>query len=176
MTGPHCHLVVMGVSGTGKSTVARGLASTFGLALAEADDFHPLANIEKMRAGTPLDDDDRRPWLEALADWTRARHDEDAATVVTCSALRRSYRDVLRSAVPDEPTLFMHLVAGREVLRERMERREGHFMSASLLDSQLATLEPLDAEEDGVVVDNDGSAEDTLRAAVAWVEDQLRRG
>ncbi len=168
----HCHVVVMGVSGTGKTTVGAALAQWFGLELAEGDAFHPPANIEKMRAGVPLDDDDRRPWLEALADWTRERHEAKASTVVACSALKRSYRDILRSGVPDEPTLFVHLVGTPEVLRDRMSHRD-HFMPASLLDSQFAALEPLEPDEDGVVIDNDPPAEEVVGAALAWLEPRL---
>lgn len=168
----HCHVVVMGVSGTGKTTIGQALADEFGLRLAEGDAFHPQANIEKMSAGIPLDDDDRRPWLEALAAWTREQHEQGVATVVACSALKRSYRDILRSGVPGEPTLFVHLTGTTEVLRDRMAKRQ-HFMPASLLDSQLATLEPLQPDEDGVVVDNDPPVEEVTAASVGWLRERL---
>jgi gluconokinase len=147
---PRQVLVVMGVSGSGKTTVARQLAERLGWAFAEADDFHPPANIAKMEAGTPLVDADRWPWLEAIRDWAceRAAAGEDA--VVTCSALRRAYRDVLRGA--SARVRFVHLEGTRALLEERVGHRTGHFMPASLLDSQLATLEPLGDDEDGVVV------------------------
>lgn len=164
MTG-HLHVVVMGVSGTGKSTVAQGVAAALNLLVAEGDDFHPPANIAKMSAGVPLDDDDRRPWLTALAGWTGERHAEGTSTVVTCSALKRSYRDILRSGVP-ESTLFVHLVGSREVLERRMTRR-AHFMPVSLLDSQLATLQPLEPDEDGLVVDTDQPVGAVVDAVVA---------
>lgn len=170
--GGHCHVVVMGVSGTGKTTIGQALADAFGLELAEGDAFHPQANIDKMSAGIPLDDDDRRPWLEALAAWTRQRHEQGVSTVVACSALKRSYRDILRSGVPDEPTLFVHLTGTPEVLQERMASRQ-HFMPASLLDSQLATLEPLGPGEDGVEIDNDPPVEVVTAEAVSWVRSRL---
>jgi gluconokinase len=164
MTG-HLHVIVMGVSGTGKSTVAQGISDALGLQVAEGDDFHPPANIAKMSAGVPLDDDDRRPWLTALATWTGERHAEGTSTVVTCSALKRSYRDILRSGVP-EPTVFVHLVGSRAVLEERMSSR-AHFMPVSLLDSQLATLEALDPDEDGLVVDTDQPVADVVATVVS---------
>lgn len=165
--GAHRHVVVMGVSGTGKSTVARALAAELGLVLTEGDDHHPPANVAKMSAGTPLTDDDRAPWLADLATWTARHHEAGTATVLTCSALRRTYRDVLRGAVP-EPTVFVHLVGSRAVLVERMERRE-HFMPSSLLDSQFATLEPLEADEAGGVVDTDLPVERVVADAVRLV-------
>lgn len=168
MTGArHHHVVVMGVSGTGKSTVAQALAAELGLELTEGDDHHPASNVAKMRAGTALTDEDRAPWLADLADWTTRQHDVGAATVLTCSALRRAYRDVLRGAVP-EPTVFVHLVGTRAVLVDRMDRRE-HFMPASLLDSQFATLEQLDPDEAGGVVDTDLALDRVVTDAVALV-------
>ncbi|WP_203338119.1 gluconokinase [Nocardioides limicola] len=158
----------MGVSGTGKSTVAQGLAATLGLVLAEGDDFHPDANIEKMSAGIPLTDSDRLPWLRALAEWTAARDAEGVSTVLTCSALRVPYRDILRSATPGRPTYFVHLVGSPDVLSSRMESRE-HFMPTSLLESQIATLESLRDDEDGLVVDVDAPLEQVTARAVAWL-------
>ena len=134
------HLVFMGVSGTGKSAVAAPVAARLGCEFAEGDDFHPAANVEKMREGTPLTDEDRWPWLRSLADWTAARAARGTPTAVACSALRRAYRDVLREGAPD--TVFVHLAGDRDLIREWMGRRE-HFMPLALLDSQLATLEPL---------------------------------
>ncbi|MDP3892840.1 gluconokinase [Nocardioides sp.] len=165
------HVVVMGTAGTGKSTVAQRLAAELGLVLAEGDDFHPADNITKMSAGIPLDDADREPWLRSLAVWTAQQHAAGRATVVTCSALRETYRDVLRTGVPDGPTRFVHLEAPREVLVARMTGRD-HFMPASLLDSQLDTLEPLAAHEDGIVVDVSAPVDEVVARALAW----LRRG
>lgn len=144
-------MVVLGVSGAGKSTVARLLAARLGVPFAEADDLHPPGNIRKMASGVPLDDEDRRAWLETVG----RRLGDHAATgsggVVACSALRRRYRDVLRSACPS--ALFVHLTAHRDVLAARLHDRTGHFMPESLLDSQLATLEPLRPDERGVTLD-----------------------
>jgi gluconokinase len=141
-------VVVMGVSGSGKTTVAELMAARLGWQLAEADDFHPPANKKKMAAGIPLTDDDRQPWLRALRDFIDA---SPRSTVITCSALKRSYRDLLRSAHADVE--FLHLHGDPELIRRRMATRRGHFMPTSLLESQLATLEPLQPGEPGVVVD-----------------------
>jgi gluconokinase len=145
-------LVVMGVAGCGKSTVAELLADRLGWPLGEADDWHPAANVAAMTAGTALTDADRAPWLLAVRDWIDA---QDGDCVLTCSALRRSYRDVLRTAAAR--VRFVHLAGSREQLAERLAARTGHFMPPALLDSQLATLEPLGADEDGVVVPVDGT-------------------
>ena len=146
------HLVVMGVSGTGKTTVGSALAARLSMPFVEGDRLHPEANIAKMSAGVPLDDDDRRPWLQRLGA-ELARYDEAGQRVVlTCSALKRGYRDLLRSDVPQGSVFFVHLAASFDVLRARMEARR-HFMPASLLQSQLDTLEPLGPDEDGAVFD-----------------------
>ena len=151
------HIVVMGVSGAGKTTVARGVAELTGLAFAEADEFHSEANVTRMRAGIPLDDDARWPWLRALADWMTDRHREGTSTVLTCSALKRSYRDLLRQGPPG--VFFVHLDGPTEVIRERMSTRTHEYMPPSLLDSQTATLEPLRPEEPGIVVDLQSTSE-----------------
>ncbi len=145
------HLVVIGVAGSGKTTVARELAQRLGCPFADADDFHPPANVAKMSAGIPLSDEDRWPWLDAIAAWIRARTAAGETAVVTCSALRRAYRDVLRAASPD--VRFVHLAGPRELLSARIGGRRGHFMAASMLDSQLAILEPLAPGEPGITVD-----------------------
>lgn len=142
----------MGVSGTGKTTVATELADRLGSQFIEGDSLHPPANIAKMSAGTPLDDDDRRPWLEVLGSLLAFHHDEGLSSVLTCSALKRSYRDVLRAGLPAESVFFAHLAAPFPVLLSRMEARE-HFMPASLLQSQFDTLEPLGPDERGAVFD-----------------------
>jgi gluconokinase len=149
VTGPS-HVVVMGVSGCGKSAVAGRLATQLGWAFGEGDDHHPPANVTKMTAGQPLTDEDRRPWLESLVAWTRERDDEGVSTVLSCSALRRRYRDVLREADPE--TFFVHLHADLAVLAERMRGR-AHFMPVALLESQFAALEPLGDGELGVQID-----------------------
>lgn len=141
------HLVVMGVSGTGKSTAALLLAERLGRPMVEGDDLHPAANVEAMRAGRALTDADRGPWLRAIRDAMSAA---GGPTVVTCSSLRRSYRDLLRTA--HGRVRFVHLVVPPEELQRRLAVRTGHFMPATLLASQLATLEPLGPDEDGVDV------------------------
>jgi gluconokinase len=142
-------VVVMGVSGSGKTTVGAALAQRLRVPFADADDFHPAANIAKMSAGIPLDDDDRRPWLEAIAAWLLA-HDP-AGGVASCSALKRSYRDILRTG--STRTFFLHLHGERDVLARRVAARPAHFMPAALIDSQFATLEPLEDDELGAVLD-----------------------
>lgn len=144
-------LVVMGVSGSGKSTVGAALAQRLGVPFEDADDLHPPANIAKMSAGIPLDDDDRHPWLETIGAWLAA-HDGQGG-VVSCSALKRAYRDQLRAHAAR--AVFVHLHGTREVIARRQASRPGHFMPASLLDSQFDTLEPLGEDEAGVVIDVD---------------------
>ena len=159
-------VVVMGVSGSGKTTVGERLAARLGVEYGEADDFHPQSNKDKMRAGVPLDDRDRGPWLEAVACWLAER--SRLGAVATCSALRRRYRDRLRERAPD--AVFLHLRAPREVLSERMATRRGHFMPATLLESQLQTLEPLEPDERGLEVDNTAPPEEIVDQFVAWWE------
>jgi len=144
------HVVVMGVAGSGKTTLAVELTRRLGWPYAEADDFHPPANVAKMAAGVPLTDEDRWPWLEAIRDWLTAQARAGRSTVVTCSALRLAYRDVLRQA--EGRVRFVHLTADPALLSARLARRSGHFMPATLLVSQLATLESLVPGEDGVVI------------------------
>jgi gluconokinase len=147
----------MGVSGSGKSTVADGLVKRLGWKFAEGDDFHPTANVEKMRAGHPLDDDDRWPWLRRLADWIGEHERAGESVVVTCSALKRTYRDLLCEGHPS--VWFAHVTADAALIRERMERRSGHYMPVSLLDSQLALLEPLGDDEPGASISGAGTPE-----------------
>lgn len=149
--GPSCDaVVVMGVSGCGKSTVGAALAQRVGWRHLDADDFHPQHNVDKMRAGTPLTDADRMPWLERLRDELDRRAAVGDPVVLACSALRRSYRDVLcRSACA---VGFVHLEAEREELAERLAGRNGHFFPAALIDSQLATLETPETDEHALLV------------------------
>ncbi len=144
----------MGVSGTGKTTVARALADRLGWEFLEGDDLHPRANVEAMAAGTPLTDADRRPWLEAIGRWVDERAATGAGAVVTCSALRSSYRDLLRTGRP--ALTFCHLTLDPAAVERRMALRTGHFMPPSLLPSQLAMLEPLAPDEPGIAVSADG--------------------
>jgi gluconokinase len=157
-------VVVMGVAGTGKTTIGPLLAARLGVPYAEGDDFHPQANIDKMSAGSPLDDSDRWPWLDAIGQWAHGR--AGLGGVVSSSALKRSYRDRLRAAAPG--VVFVHLTGDRKLIEERMTQRQGHFMPTALLDSQFATLEPLGPDEAGVAVDVAGSPQEiTERAAKA---------
>ena len=153
-------LVVMGVSGSGKSTVADGLVKRLGWDFAEGDDFHPAANVEKMRSGQALDDDDRWPWLRSLADWIGAHERAGTSAVVTCSALKRSYRDLLRDGHPS--VWFAHVTVDADLLRKRVEQRTGHYMPSSLLESQLATLEPLQSDEPGASISGAGAPADVV--------------
>lgn len=162
-------VVVMGVSGTGKSTVAMLLSETLEIDFVEGDSYHPDANIEKMSAGEALSDEDRRPWLRRLSGVAGDSLSAGRSLVLTCSALKRSYRDVLRSGVPEGRTYFVHLDADVEVLSERMAQRTKHFMPTSLLVSQIDTLEPLGADERGVVVDVSPPVSDVAAAALEAV-------
>jgi gluconokinase len=161
MNTPHV-VVVMGVAGTGKTTIGPLLAARLGVPYAEGDDFHPPANIAKMSAGTPLTDEDRGPWLDAIGDWAQGR--SGLGGVVSCSALKRAYRDRLRAAAPG--VVFVHLTGDRSLIEDRMSQRQGHFMPTALLDSQFATLQPLGPGEAGVAVDVTGRPEEITERAV----------
>jgi gluconokinase len=144
-------LVFMGVSGCGKTTVAAILAGRLGWPFEEGDALHPQANVEKMAAGHPLTDEDRAPWLEKVARWVEERLDAGENGIITCSALKRSYRDVInrrRSGV-----LFVYLAGSRETIGARLAVRHGHFMPSSLLDSQFADLEEPTSDEPAIRVD-----------------------
>ncbi|WP_435058865.1 gluconokinase [Streptomyces sp. bgisy060] len=156
-------VVVMGVAGTGKTTVGPLVAKALALPYAEGDDFHPAANVAKMSAGVPLDDADRGPWLDAIGEWAQRR--AGLGGVVSSSALKRIYRDRLRAAAPG--VVFLHLTGDRELIEERMAARKGHFMPAALLDSQFAVLQPLQDDEAGVAVDVTGTPEEIGARAVA---------
>jgi gluconokinase len=158
-------VVVMGVSGSGKTTVAKELARRLGREYVEGDDFHPAGNVEKMRAGIPLTDEDRGPWLQSLADWIGENERTGRPVVLTCSALKRSYRDLLRAGHPS--VRFVHVSADAQLLRERVAQRTNHYMPASLLDSQLAALEPLQPDEPGVTVSAAGSPDAVVDEALA---------
>lgn len=155
-------IVVMGVSGSGKSTVGMALAQRLRVPFAEADDFHSPANIAKMTAGEPLEDADRYPWLEAIGEWL-AKHPGGA--VASCSALKRKYRDQLRRRCADLE--FVHLAGARQVIANRQVARSGHFMPTSLLASQFATLEPLGPDERGVTIDVDQSVDSVVETYLA---------
>lgn len=161
-------LVVMGVSGTGKSTVARLLAGHLGWPLQEGDDLHPGANVDKMEQGVPLTDDDRWPWLDRVGQWIDEQGRQGEPGIITCSALKRSYRDRLRR--PN--VVFVYLAGTRDGISRRMAARSGHFMPLSLLDSQLATLEPPGPDEQVITVALGG----TPQEEVAVVLRELGRG
>ena len=151
-------IVVMGVSGAGKSVVGSALAAGLGAAFTDADSLHPKANVEKMRAGIPLNDADRQPWLGLVG--AKLADAGPQGMVVACSALKRGYRDAIRSKAPE--TQFILLDVDVPVLRERLLQRPGHFMPASLLASQLETLEPLEADEAGLVITAEKGIEETV--------------
>ena len=155
---PPTVLVVMGVSGTGKSTVAGLLAGHLGWPLEEGDDLHPEANVEKMEQGIPLTDDDRWPWLDRVGAWIDEQGVQNEPGIVTCSALKRAYRDRLRR--PN--VVFVYLAGSRETIRRRMAKRMGHFMPLSLLDSQLDTLEPPGPDEQVITVELGGTPQDEV--------------
>ncbi|MHC1478731.1 gluconokinase [Frateuria aurantia] len=157
--------VVMGVSGSGKSTIGQALAEALQLPFCEGDSLHPAANIAKMSAGHPLTDEDRWPWLDLIADWIRTQLQSGHGGVVSCSALRRCYRDRLRQA---GQVRFVYLDISREVLQQRLQGRH-HFMPAALLDSQLQTLEPPSADEAPVVVEGDLDLPTTLQLALRQI-------
>jgi gluconokinase len=163
VSDPRPLLVVMGVSGAGKSTVGPLLAAALGVPFADGDAFHPPANVAKMSAGTPLTDEDRWPWLAAIAGWLGAR--EAAGGVVACSALRRAYRDRLR--VGAAGLRFVHLAGDRALIGARQAARPGHFMPASLIDSQFAALEDPAGEADVVTVSVVPPPEAVVRAVLA---------
>lgn len=159
-------IVVMGVSGSGKSTAASAIAGALRRAYLDADDLHPAENIDKLRAGVALTDADRASWLDAVAGWI----DTNPPSVVACSALRRAYRDRLRAA--RTPVWFLHLDPPVEVLATRLSRRRGHFMPASQLPDQIATLEPLEPGEPGLRVVGAAEVDDLLaRTAAARTPD-----
>ena len=155
-------VVVMGVSGSGKTTVGAALAQRLRVPFADADDFHPEANSAKMSAGIPLTDDDRGPWLATIASWL-GEH-ATSGGVASCSALKRAYRDVLAAAAPQ--VFFVHLHGDPDVIAARVAGRPGHFMPAALVESQFATLEPLEPGEHGAVLDVDQPVDDLVGQSV----------
>lgn len=157
--------IVMGVSGCGKTTVAKGIAAQFGWRLLEGDTLHPPANIAKMSAGRPLDDADRAPWLVAIAAQIDAWREDGVSGVVACSALKRAYRDVLIGARQD--VALVYLQGSQALIAERMAARKGHFMPFGLLDSQFAALEEPGPDEHPIVCPITGTPEEVIAIAVA---------
>jgi len=156
----------MGVSGSGKSTVGAALARRLRVPFADADAFHPAANIAKMTVGKPLTDDDRYPWLEAVGQWLA---DHDDGGVMCCSALKRSYRDRLRSHCPRIE--FLHLTGSPELIARRQAGRRGHFMPSALMDSQFDTLEPLAPDEHGIALDVGAGVADIVQRFMAYLDE-----
>jgi gluconokinase len=180
-TGPAAHkgvasttIVLIGVAGCGKSTVMGALAKRLGWATAEGDDFHSPQNVAKMRSGRPLTDDDREPWLRSLAAWIGEREGPDSGpdqnAIVTCSALKRAYRDLLRDGHPS--VLFVHLVVPAVELDARLRERPGHFMPPALLASQLEILEPLGPDEPGRMVPASGALDEIVAEIMAMIESE----
>jgi gluconokinase len=158
-------LVVMGVSGSGKTTVGQALAQSLGLPFADGDELHSPANVAKMAAGIPLTDEDRLPWLKAVGGWLA---DHPDGGVIGCSALKRAYRDLIREYAPD--AWFVHLDGSPEVVRRRVSERPGHFMPESLVTSQFEALEPLGPDEAGTVLDLDLPVEELVEAYLLSAE------
>jgi carbohydrate kinase (thermoresistant glucokinase family) len=160
-----CVLILMGVSGTGKTAVAEALVARLHWTFQEGDEMHPPENVAKMHDGTPLTDADRWPWLDRIAAWIDARLTAGENGIVTCSALKRAYRDRLIGARQGVRLVYLH--GSRELLAARLAARKGHFFPAKLLDSQLATLEPPGADEDAISLDVAASPDELARQAIA---------
>ncbi len=158
-------VVVMGVSGSGKTTIGTLVAHELGVEFIDGDSLHPIENVQKMASGTPLNDDDRWPWLEIVGQRLHEHGQQQQGLVIACSALKRVYRERIRSQAPG--ALFLHLDGSLEVLTGRLEGRSGHFMPPTLLQSQLDTLEPLEVEEGGYKLNIDQPVEDMVNEAVS---------
>jgi gluconokinase len=152
--------LVMGVSGSGKSTIAKGLAERLGISFMEADDYHPAANIEKMRASIPLTDEDRRPWIDALCAALVKITGEGQRVALACSALHKRYREELRGAVP--ANMLIYLKGSESLIIQRVAARQGHFMPVTLLDSQFAALEEPTPDENPIIISIEGTPVETL--------------
>ena len=163
-------IVVMGVSGAGKTSAAEEITRQLGWDYIEGDDLHPAANVAKMAAGTPLDDDDRWPWLRRIAEVIGEHEAAGTSLIVTCSALKRTYRDLLREGHPS--VWFAHVDVPREVLVARLAARKGHYMPPSLLDSQLETLERLGEDEPGDVIAGNGPLDATVATVLADLREE----
>ena len=165
-------VVVMGVSGCGKSTVGRALAATLGVHYVEGDELHPPANVQRMAAGIPLTDADRHGWLVDVGQQLANATAQQRGVVVACSALKRSYRDLLRAAAPD--LRLVHLQGDEARIAERLATRQGHYMPASLLHSQLQTLQPPEADEAALVLDIQAPADQLAAQAAHWLKNTLK--
>lgn len=168
---PAPRVVVMGVSGAGKSTIGALVADAMNIPFMDGSSLHPIANVRKLAAGTPLTDEDRLPWLEIVGgELAKA---STRGVIIACSALKRSYRDAIRAKAPE--TIFLHLDGTIEVLSARLEGRSGHLMSPALLSLQLAALEPLESDERAVIINISGSITDILVEAEKGIKDALAR-
>ena len=165
MSEPVVSVVVMGVTGSGKTTVATEVAHRLGWDFTEGDEHHPAANVAKMHSGQPLDDEDRWPWLRELAAWIGDHEREGRSCVLTCSALKRAYREVLCDGHPS--VWFAHVSGDPDLITQRVTARTGHYMPPSLVPSQFATLEPLGDDEPGRLVPATGSATEVVDALLA---------
>jgi gluconokinase len=163
--------VMMGVSGSGKTTIAEGVAKREGWRLVEGDDFHPAANVAKMKSGTPLTDEDRWPWLRAIAQEIDAIRGRGESAVVTSSALKRAYRDILIAGRPD--VFLVYLKGSRELIGQRMAARKGHFMPPALLDSQFATLQEPAADEHPIVVSIEPSPDEIVADVLRKLKERM---
>jgi len=168
-----CALIVMGVSGSGKSTIASALAEKLSWTFEDGDRFHPASNVAKMSAGHPLTDEDRWPWLNAIADEIERVCRAGGRVVIACSALKRTYRQVLLRDRPD--VRFVFLDGSKALIAERMARRKGHFMPPGLLDSQFKTLEPPQADEDPISVSIDAPVETIVENIVRQLSHRISR-
>jgi gluconokinase len=168
-------IVVMGVSGCGKSSVGERVAAQNGMVFLEGDQLHPAGNVEKMAQGIPLTDDDRLPWLDRIGDEIKTAQETSQGLVVSCSALKRSYRDRLKQAA-DGRLVFVFLEGSRDLLLSRMQARQGHFMPATLLDSQLQTLEPPTGEAGVVTVAIDNALDDIVALACKGLSGMAVKG
>lgn len=168
-----CLIIVMGVSGSGKTLVGAYLAQQLGFEFVDGDDMHPIENIERMSAGIELDDEARLPWLDAMCRCAESHFSAGTSVVIACSALKSKYRDRLRSV--SRPTMFLHLSGPSEVIKQRLDNRAGHFMPASLLESQFASLEIPIGEPNVVTINIDQSLELMLREALDKTHDQLKQ-
>jgi gluconokinase len=165
---PPAVILVMGVSGAGKTTIGKLLAERLGWEFADGDKFHPAANVEKMRSGVPLTDEDRRPWLKRIAQWVDEIRRDNGQAVTAASVLKRSYRDIVIGERPDVRLVFLE--GSRELIAQRVAARRGHYMPASLLDSQFDTLEPPGPDENAIRV----SVEPAPEEIVSDIIEQLR--
>ncbi|WP_411730953.1 gluconokinase [Paeniglutamicibacter sp.] len=163
-------MVVMGVSGCGKSTVGNMLAQAIGSTFIDGDDLHPVSNKEKMAAGRPLDDTDREPWLATIGDALHSSSESGSPAIIACSALKRSYRDLLRAHEP--ATVFIHLRGAADLIQNRLDERSHEYMPSTLLTSQLNTLEAIEADESAIEVDVSQTPEDIVALVAKSLNDR----